>query len=161
MTDDKSETDIKSECRKAAKSYSSTLFNNPRGAYQTQWGGWVTYGVGGDGGHDLIGWRSIIVTPEMIGQRIAIFTSVETKKPGHKTEKKRLENQTDFRDAVLAAGGYSGFAECWQDLKVIFGSEKDWVPRAKRVMGKKQAKAAADKQEVEDRMDQDLPFWMG
>src|SRR5271167_4918556 len=31
------------------------------------------------GSSDLIGWRSVVVTAEMVGQRVAIFTGIEVK----------------------------------------------------------------------------------
>ena len=31
---------------------------------------------------DLIGWHSMVITPEMVGRRIAVFMSVETKRTG-------------------------------------------------------------------------------
>jgi hypothetical protein len=42
-------------------------------------GRWVEFGVGGKGAGDLIGWRTITVTPEMVGQPIAQFVSLEVK----------------------------------------------------------------------------------
>ena len=39
------------------------------------------------GSADLIGWQSVEITPEMVGKRIAIFTSVEVKGKGTRTPK--------------------------------------------------------------------------
>jgi ribosomal protein S19 len=36
------------------------------------------------GSSDLIGWTTVEITPEMIGQKVAIFTAVEVKKKGNK-----------------------------------------------------------------------------
>lgn len=41
----------------------------------------VAYGLA-PGSSDLIGWRSLLVTPEMIGRRVAVFASLEAKRPG-------------------------------------------------------------------------------
>lgn len=59
------------------------------------------------GSSDLIGWNSLIVTPEMVGRRVAVFTAIETKaeKGGHKREE-----QVKFVEAVRSAGGIAGFA---------------------------------------------------
>ena len=58
------------------------------------------------GSSDLIGWQSVVVTPEMVGTRIAVFTAVEVKQP----KKKPTEAQRNFIELVLAQGGYAGVA---------------------------------------------------
>ena len=58
------------------------------------------------GSSDLIGWHSVVVTPEMVGTRVAIFTAVEVKQP----KKKPTEVQQNFINVVLEAGGYAGVA---------------------------------------------------
>ncbi len=61
----------------------------------------VKYGLK-KGSGDYIGYRSIIITPDMVGKRIARFTSVETKAGTDMSD-----DQLDWHDAVLAAGGIS------------------------------------------------------
>lgn len=58
------------------------------------------------GSSDLIGWRSVVVTPEMVGKRLAVFTAVEVKQP----KKKPTEAQSNFINLVLSQGGYAGVA---------------------------------------------------
>jgi hypothetical protein len=58
------------------------------------------------GSSDLIGWRSVVVTPDMVGKTVAIFTAVEVKQP----KKKPTEAQRNFINVVLEAGGYAGVA---------------------------------------------------
>ncbi len=53
---------------------------------------------------DYIGWTSKIITPEMVGKLVAIFTSLELKT---ETGKIRPE-QISFSDAVNRAGGIAG-----------------------------------------------------
>lgn len=55
------------------------------------------------GSGDGIGWRTITITPDMVGQRVAVFLSVETKTPKGKL---RDEQQVWHRN-VRAAGGIS------------------------------------------------------
>ena len=57
------------------------MFRNTVGACATAAGGWIQYGLS-IGSSDLIGWRSVEVTPEMVGKRVAIFAAVEVKRPG-------------------------------------------------------------------------------
>jgi len=62
------------------------------------------------GSSDLIGWTTKTVTPEMVGNKIAIFTAVEVKK----TEKSNIRpEQTRFINAVKNDGGFAGIA--WSD----------------------------------------------
>ena len=63
------------------------------------------------GSADLIGWRTIVVTPEMVGQRIAVFTSLEIKTPtGRLTPVQR-----NWLGAVDQAGGIAGVARSVAD----------------------------------------------
>lgn len=57
------------------------------------------------GSGDLLGWRTIVVTPEMVGTKISQFVSIEVKSPNARTDRKRAEDQKNWRDAVNAAGG--------------------------------------------------------
>ena len=53
------------------------------------------------GSSDLIGWQSITITPEMVGQKIAVFTAIEVKGPRGRATKP----QQNFVDVVIRAGG--------------------------------------------------------
>lgn len=64
---------------------------------------------------DLFGWREITITPDMIGQRVAVFVGVECKS---ETGKAR-ERQVAFVDAVNRSGGRAGFARSIQDARDI------------------------------------------
>jgi hypothetical protein len=70
----------------------------------------VTFGLA-RGSADLIGWRSITVTPDMVGSRLAIFTSIEVKTP---TGRVRPEQQA-WLEAVQQAGGVAGVARSIDD----------------------------------------------
>ena len=51
---------------------------------------------------DLNGWTTVEITPEMVGQKVAVFTSVETKRTkGGKTS----QEQQDWIEKVTRAGG--------------------------------------------------------
>ena len=53
------------------------------------------------GSGDLIGWKETTITPDMIGQKIAIFTSIEAK-----TKNDRLsKEQRTWNRNVLQSGG--------------------------------------------------------
>lgn len=57
-----------------------------------------------EGSSDLIGWTEVIVTPDMVGKKVAIFTSLEIK-----TESGRVTPaQVNFVEQVAKAGGIAG-----------------------------------------------------
>ena len=67
------------------------------------------------GSADLIGWRTITITPEMVGQQLAVFTSIEVKLPNGRV---RPEQQA-WLDAVQTAGGIAGIARSIRDANEI------------------------------------------
>jgi hypothetical protein len=77
-----------------------TLFRNNVGLAKLADGRRIRYGLC-PGSSDLIGWKTITVTPEMIGQKIAVFTAIEVKSRWGKTSAK----QQNFIDVVRRAGG--------------------------------------------------------
>lgn len=84
------------------------LFRNNCGALRDHTGRLVRYGLANPGGSDLIGWRTVTITPDMVGQRVAVFTALEVKAPGgtHRV----TQEQRRFLDVVEAAGGIAGVA---------------------------------------------------
>lgn len=53
------------------------------------------------GSSDLIGWRPITITQQMVGTTVAIFLAVEVKTPSGRVS----DEQNAFLDAVTASGG--------------------------------------------------------
>jgi hypothetical protein len=76
------------------------LFRNQVGALKDQSGRLVTFGLH-RGSADLIGWHSIEITPEHVGRRLAVFTSLEVKSPGGKVKPEQIV----WQDQVRQAGG--------------------------------------------------------
>ncbi len=65
------------------------------------------------GSSDLIGWRSIEVTAEMVGRRLAVFAAVEVKSSiGRPTEQQRA-----FLAAVQDAGGIACVARSVEEAQ--------------------------------------------
>lgn len=77
----------------------------------------VTFGLA-RGSADLIGWRTVVVTPEMVGQRIAVFTSIEVKTPTGRL----APAQQHWLQAVRTAGGCAGIARSVADACQIVTS---------------------------------------
>jgi hypothetical protein len=67
------------------------------------------------GSADLIGWRTVTITPDMVGQQIAVFTSIEVKTP---TGRVRPEQQA-WLAAVQGSGGIAGIARSVADASQI------------------------------------------
>ena len=67
------------------------------------------------GSADLIGWRTVTITPDMVGQRIAVFTSIEVKTP---TGRVRPEQQA-WLACVQQCGGIAGVARSIADATQI------------------------------------------
>lgn len=64
---------------------------------------------------DLGGWVPVIVTPDMVGQTVAVYTQVEVK-----TDKGAASaEQLAWIAAVMKAGGRAGIARNDDDLAVI------------------------------------------
>ena len=102
-----SEAAIQQQVRLALSAAGSVAFRNNCGAYQDpKTGRLIRYGVGSPGGSDLLGWTPMVVTQEMVGTIVPIFTAVEVKSPtGRPTP-----HQLNFIAQVLRAGGYAGIA---------------------------------------------------
>jgi hypothetical protein len=64
------------------------------------------------GSGDLIGWTRIKITPDYIGREVAVFTSIETKS----TTGKLREEQANWHNQVIQAGGISGIARSAKDF---------------------------------------------
>jgi hypothetical protein len=84
----------------------------------------VTFGLA-RGSADLIGWRTIVVTPDMVGQRIAVFTSIEVKTP---TGRVRPEQQA-WLDVVLRGGGIAGIARSVTDAQLLLSNLPTYTAR--------------------------------
>jgi hypothetical protein len=72
------------------------------------------------GSADLIGWRTVTITPDMVGQQMAIFASIEVKTP---TGKLRPE-QKQWLTVVQASGGIAGVARSVEDAVAILSPNR-------------------------------------
>jgi hypothetical protein len=70
---------------------------------------------GVEGMHDLIGWKSVTVTPQMVGMRLAVFASLEVKGKGGRPRKMQLV----WNDNVNKAGGLSGIVYSVEEAEAV------------------------------------------
>lgn len=75
----------------------------------------ISYGLA-PGSSDLIGLRSITITPEMVGTTVAVFCAVEVKRPDVTA---RPEHQQQFISIVNQLGGRAGFATSVEQAREI------------------------------------------
>jgi len=100
-----SEQTIQQHIRLACSIGNCRLFRNNTGTLRDQHGRPVQFGLC-KGSADLIGWTSRTITPEMVGQTVAIFTSIEVKSSSGRVK----PEQQQWLNAVQAAGGIAGVA---------------------------------------------------
>ncbi len=113
------ETTLQQKIRLALGTRDNTrLFRNQCGALpDPRTGRLVTFGLA-RGSADLIGWRTIVVTPDMVGQRIAVFTSIEVKTPTGRI----APAQQHWLQAVRSAGGLAGVARSVSDAQHLLAN---------------------------------------
>jgi hypothetical protein len=109
-----SEQSIQQHIRLACSQGAVRLWRNNTGTLRDQHGRPVQFGLC-KGSADLIGYRTITITPDMVGQQVAVFTSIEVKTA---TGRLRPEQQ-QWLDAVQAAGGIAGVARSVEDAQRI------------------------------------------
>jgi len=94
------------------------LWRNNVGVLNDETGRPVRYGLGNDSpalnkaikSGDLIGWRSIIITPDLVGTKIAQFVSRECKRPNWNfSGTDREKAQLRWAEVVNADGGNACF----------------------------------------------------
>ena len=111
------ETKLQQEIRLALGTIPSLrLFRNQVGQLpDPRTGRYVQFGLA-KGSSDLVGFKTIKITPEMIGQEVAQFVSIEIK-----TERGKLtEVQENWLQKVHDSGGIVGVARSIQDaLKIV------------------------------------------
>ena len=107
-----SDQSIQQHIRLACSTGATRLFRNNTGTLRDANGRPVSFGLC-KGSADLIGWTTRTITPDMVGQQVAVFTSIEVKTA---TGRLRPEQQ-QWLDAVQAAGGIAGVARSVEDAQ--------------------------------------------
>ena len=74
-----------------------------------------------DGASDLIGLTQVVVTPAMVGQRLAVFTALEVKD----FRGRASEAQTNFVRFVREFGGRAGIVRSPEDAASMVGGVYD------------------------------------
>lgn len=110
-----SEAGVQSSIRLALGSHPGIkVFRNSVGQCKTEDGRHLRYGLLVGSG-DLIGWRSVVITPDMVGRHIAQFMSIEVKTPKGVVRPEQLV----WADNVRKAGGIAVIARSVDDVKFL------------------------------------------
>ena len=113
-----SETGVQSHVLVSSAKAGFQLFRNNVGVLKDQTGRPVRYGLANDSHEinekwksgDLVGWRTMVVTPEMVGLPLAVFVSRECKPEGWRYAATERElAQLRWAELVNAAGGDACF----------------------------------------------------
>ncbi len=112
-----SEADVNAAIRSFSGSRDDiVLWRNNKGMVQIPGGGMMPYGLGPNGASDWIGYRRVVISPDMVGTIIAQFTCVEAKAPDAGPVP---EHQQAFLRAVNAAGGIGIVVRDAEELKKL------------------------------------------
>ena len=130
MVELKPESEVSQEIQIEGPHHNCILMRNNSGALLDAEGRSVRFGLGNISkkhndnikSSDLIGFTKIVITQEMVGQTVAVFTACEVKKEDWNIEKKfdaRERAQQNFIDWILANGGFAGFINDASKLKEL------------------------------------------
>jgi hypothetical protein len=101
------------------------MWRNQSGACYDETGRLIRYGLANDSAQlnkrikssDLIGITPVVITQQMVGQTMGVFTAVEVKHPGWtRPTNDRERAQEAFIRLVTEKGGLGGFAASVEDF---------------------------------------------
>lgn len=126
----KDESVVQQEIQIEGPKYSSMLMRNNSGACVDNTGRLVRYGLGNISkkhndriaSSDLIGITQVLITPDMVGKVVGIFTAIEVKKEAWNENKKLDAHETaqlNFINWVKSLGGLGGFCNNAKKLRDI------------------------------------------
>ena len=108
------EIQIQNQIRIACNTGEIRLWRNNIGKAKIH-GAIVNFGIPGPGGSDLIGFKTITITSEHVGKKIAVFAAVECKSATGKPSKE----QTAFINFINESGGMAGIARSPEEAQSI------------------------------------------
>lgn len=93
------------------------LFRNNVGGFRTLDGRFIRTGLC-VGSSDLIGWRSVTITPDMVGMKVAQFVGLEAKAERRKPTKEQLS----FAEILNLAGGLASVVRTEEDVRLCLNT---------------------------------------
>lgn len=126
--------------RIAASLLGARVFRNNAGGCKDDTGRLIRFGLGNDGTKatkdlkfgDYVGFTQVVITPDMVGKTVAVFTNLEIKPVGamQATLQKasalgsRENLQWETSNYVKESGGFAGFVTDADDVKRVLQWEK-------------------------------------
>lgn len=120
-----SEASAQQRIRIEAPHHGVRLWRNNVGACIDERGNHIRYGLANESAamnkkiksSDLIGITPVIVTPEMVGRTLGVFTAIECKRPGWQYKGGGREAaQLSYMQIIIALGGIAQFATGPEDI---------------------------------------------
>jgi hypothetical protein len=84
-----------------------------------------------EGTSDTLGWTRLIITEEMVGCEVAVFTAIEMKESGGGNKRK---GQINFTQVVKNAGGIAGFANSAEAARKIVADYRPQKPARQNLL---------------------------
>lgn len=120
-----SEAALQAEIRVETSKRGMRLWRNNAGAVTTDDGRHIRFGLGNESARlnaalkssDLIGITPVVITPDMVGRTIGVFTSIEVKRPGwvYKGQGREVAQQA-WITMIKTLGGIGKFVAKLEDL---------------------------------------------
>lgn len=130
------EQQIQQEIRLKLSRGSTRLWRNNTGALRDERGQLVRYGLCA-GSADLIGIRTITITPDMVGQTVGVFTALEVKAARGRV----TSEQQAFLAMVRQQGGIAGVVRSIDDAQTLLAV---WEPHGTSTVSVCHASDSAD-----------------
>ena len=123
----KSEATVMQLVRLEASRRGARVFRNNNGAAVDKDGRHIRYGLGNESkqinqvikSSDLIGITPVVITQEMVGKTVGVFTAIEVKRSSWKyTGTEREKAQKAFIDIIKNLGGFAQFVADPEELTI-------------------------------------------
>lgn len=123
------ESDLSKKIQELAVKFKCKLLRNNSGAMKDKTGRHVRYGLGNISKKlwdkwktsDQIGYTKVVITPDMVGRTVAIFTAVEVKLPDSPIDD-RYRAQEKFINQVKVDGGIAAIIKSIDEIEDLFNS---------------------------------------
>jgi hypothetical protein len=113
-----------------ASKHNIKLYRNNSGAFKNPAGQFVRFGLGNISeafnkdlkSSDEIGITPVLITADMVGTTLGVFTAIEVKREGWQySATDREKAQLNFINAIRGRGGFAGFSDSIDSFKQIVG----------------------------------------
>jgi hypothetical protein len=97
-----------------ARARNGVLYRNRRGMVELSSGAKMPIGLGPNGTGDLIGYMRVLITADMVGRVLPIYTEIESKTDTGKLAEHQIARIEELRDVQAIAGCVRNVDDCEQ-----------------------------------------------